>query len=350
MQAGKVRKCRTCNEVNELLSEIQDSTDVALTVLNDLLNYDKIEMGNLRIEVRKVAIWKMVQNVVNSFALDAKTRKVKLSISCDVDNVHNSAERTLLLSHLFVNGDVIRLGQVVRNLVSNAVKFSLEGNYVIVAVKWVEHGLPSAVVPPLDQNDGTLHMSESDYNTANRMGSILISIHDTGPGISFDNQKKLFEQGRQFNVNQLQSGGGSGLGLFISKGIVELHHGKIWAESQTEGEGKGSTFFVELPVLHRPMSDADDPNTSLGSSSSTSGRQLSSYVLTEKDERKSCKILVVDDSLPNRKMLTKLLSTRGYSCVTASDGKECVDIILGPNGHEFDCILLDNHMPEVMLF
>ena len=86
---------------------------------------------------------------------------------------------------------------------------------------------------------------------------VLIACKDQGAGLSKANLKLLFGEGVQFNANKLQNGGGSGFGLFITKGIVMLHKGaNIWAES--EGEGRGCTFFVELPLEALPLSSSED--------------------------------------------------------------------------------------------
>ena len=80
-----------------------------------------------------------------------------------------------------------------------------------------------------------------------RCGSLIIDIEDHGPGMDGEELGRLFQEGVQFNPNQLQAGQGSGLGLWISKGIIELHMGRLTARS--EGLGKGSTFTIEIPLL-----------------------------------------------------------------------------------------------------
>ena len=93
-----------------------------------------------------------------------------------------------------------------------------------------------------------------------RCGSLILSVRDTGAGLSKENQTQLFKEGMQFNANQLQAGQGSGLGLWISKEVVQLHHGSLTATS--EGENCGCVFIMELPFV---MMDESVINISLNS-------------------------------------------------------------------------------------
>jgi CheY-like chemotaxis protein len=179
---------------------------------------------------------------------------------------------------------------------------------------------------------------------------VLIACKDEGAGLSRDNLKLLFGEGVQFNANKLQAGGGSGFGLFITKGIVLLHKGaNIWANS--EGEGCGCTFFVELPLVHVNMpsvpsvAELHDASVSVGPFANK-------------------KILIVDDSAMNRRILTHMLDAVGFECVQAADGVEAVayvklaglyrskvgEAVVGetPRGYELpDVILMDSNMPKM---
>ena len=182
---------------------------------------------------------------------------------------------------------------------------------------------------------------------------VLIACKDQGAGLSKVNLKLLFGEGVQFNANKLQAGGGSGLGLFITRGIVMLHKGaNIWAES--EGEGKGCTFFVELPlvsVAHPIESDNDSDNSSDCSSVADAQQdnaidQLSKCsgvfdVVPALPARLNSKspaplsalapfkprVLIVDDSLMNRRMLSRMLEAEGFDCVQAVDGLAAVAVV-----------------------
>lgn len=339
------RSCKICKEMQELLTDIQSSTEVALTVLNDLLQYDKIEMGRLTIEVGEVCFWKLIKDVVHSFFLDAANKNVKLQLESVHESLTIPESQRIVLSRLYVLGDNIRLAQTIRNLVSNALKFSPPSSTVTVRAQWVEHGLPQAkLLEPMKKS-----------RRWERMGSILLSVQDSGPGISEENQKKLFVQGQQFNANELQGGQGSGLGLFISKGIVELHNGHIWAVSNDNGPERGTTFFLEIPVAFSGSLTIDcliNSPTVNSASPSASDSVCSTFEEKRVDSKrqKKRKILVCEDSVSNRKLVCRLLAREGYDFGTAENGQQCVDIMNSPEGASYTCILMDNHMPVVSFY
>lgn len=173
----------------------------------------------------------------------------------------------------------------------------------------------------------------------NKLGAMSLSVTDTGAGMSPDQLSRLFRAGVQFNVNELQAGQGSGLGLYISKGIVEQHRGSLSAVS--EGLSKGSTFIMEMPLFDVPILDQEE-----GEKESTApGQQL------KRRESKSLllRILVVDDADTNRKLLSRLLENRGHQCDQAANGKAAVELVRKSmeEGYYYDTILLDYEMPEM---
>eukprot|EP01033_Poteriospumella_lacustris_P015717 gene15717-11246_t len=210
------------HELQDTVKQVQDSCKVAVETLDDLLTFDKLDESKLVIEVNDLNPWLFLSDAAKPFEINAKQLDVNFSVAIQDDN------ETWLNDH-FIKGDKFKLAQVVRNLCSNALKFTPPMGYVDVRL---------ALVPPQESKLGR------DLGPA-----VRISVKDTGAGISPENQKRLFGQYVQFNASKLQQGKGSGLGLWISKSIVEMHGGKIWAHS--EGEGKGTTFGIDLPVFHR---------------------------------------------------------------------------------------------------
>jgi CheY-like chemotaxis protein len=172
-------------------------------------------------------------------------------------------------------------------------------------------------------------------------------VQDTGAGLSKDNQMKLFSEGMQFNVNQLQAGQGSGLGLWITKGVVLLHNDTITATS--DGENMGCVFTVELPLVKLKNTDASGYEVSI--SKSMMEPSIKMQVISDANSRAHIQnILIVDDSAMNRKMVCRLLRTAGYTCAEAVDGQECVDYIVRCNaGHQdrVHLILMDYEMPRM---
>jgi CheY-like chemotaxis protein len=186
------------------------------------------------------------------------------------------------------------------------------------------------------------------------IGNVVLSVTDSGPGLSQEQQQALFRQGVQFNPNQLQAGQGSGLGLWISKEIVCLHHGTIRVTSA--GLGCGSTFEVTFPVHLR-----DKPPIPLGTQSTRLIRPFSppqsplasdqvtplppnGSELVSNPESRARHVLVVDDAASNRKLVSRLLRTKGFLCHEAENGAECVDKVLAGE-HPYEFILMDFEMP-----
>jgi signal transduction histidine kinase len=175
-----------------------------LGLINDVLDLSKIEAGQLTLSLADYSLKDVVYNVYGAVEPLAAEKKLafKVQIAPGLGAGH---------------GDERRLTQVLLNLVGNAIKFT-------------------------DTGDVTIKASQSD-------GTFSVAVCDTGPGISEDDQKKLFQEFQQADSSTTKKKGGTGLGLAISKKIIELHGGKIWLESQV---GKGSTFAFTIPARAEP--------------------------------------------------------------------------------------------------
>ena len=199
--------------------------------------------------------------------------------------------------------------------------------------------------------------------SADDPGLLQLKVTDTGAGMSHEQLGELFNEGVQFNVNKLQAGQGSGLGLYIARGIVEQHGGTLTAAS--DGLGRGATFTVTVP-LYRILQTASEPravpfgNDDINTSSTTRSDHSDQHQLVRSDtppteEAEKLRILVVDDALTNRKLLMRLLHNRGHECDGAKDGVEAVQMVVGameesrstPSSRMYDSILLDYEMPEM---
>jgi CheY-like chemotaxis protein len=191
-----------------------------------------------------------------------------------------------------------------------------------------------------------------------RSGNLQVEVTDTGAGMTAEQVAKVFGDGVQFNVNELQVGQGSGLGLYIAKGIAVQHGGSLTVAS--EGLGHGTTFTLSLPLYIVP--DAVLPeslkNKILLSSESVSEFKdnLSSESVSEfKDNGKelaehpfeSLRVLVVDDARVNRKLLMRLLQNQGHYCDEAEDGLVAVQLVENALKacNPYDTILMDFEMP-----
>ena len=204
---------------------------------------------------------------------------------------------------------------MIRNLVSNAIKFT-----------------------PADGRVTCRAYRDADF--------VVVEVSDTGCGLSEANIQRLFREVVQFHAKATQDGGGSGLGLWISKKIIDLHDGSICAIS--EGEGRGSTFKIRIPTVASVDSvDCQVPQEE-------APRRVSIFDFASKSFRKrssivpeALRILVVDDSAMNRKMLRRCFEREGFFVAEAEDGDVAVQI-MQDNLEAFDVVSLDNLMPRLI--
>jgi len=172
-------------------------------------------------------------------------------------------------------------------------------------------------------------------------GTISVAVTDTGAGMTKDQLANVFSEGVQFDVNKLQAGKGSGLGLYISKGILDQHGGSLTVASR--GLGTGTTFTMTLPLY-----EVHSTSTELEQGESFSEGEPGPSKI-KRGPSCSLRVLVVDDSAMNRKLLVRLLQNQGHICVEAEDGTYAVERIkesLSENDH-FHSILMDYEMPEM---
>jgi len=355
----------------DLLGDILENTQNAVSVLNDLLNYDKIESKTFTLEYGTVDACNLVHKTMSEFQIQAKNRNVHLELihvpTTRGDAVDDAATTKTAWTHLRVLGDDIRLTQVIRNLLSNALKFSPANNgSILVKVEHCPEGLPQALDKLQKKQakanaggksgSGGGDLSATPVATA-AAGSIRITVQDNGVGLTPDQLETVFQEGVQFDANKLQSGGGSGLGLSISKEIVFQHGGAIHVSSQ--GRGQGTTFVVEIPLFDNGYTSNDDDDTSEKRAAAAAGAEHGSSTSQTSSGSGSSQnlqnqhILVVDDVISNTKMLVRLLERAGHTCVVACNGQEAIDAFLanqqaccdGETGIQpFDTILMDYEM------
>lgn len=188
----------TKEEFNNLIPELSENANNASSLLFNLLNWSKSQMQNLQSKPELFNIQEVFQ---------IKISLIEKKVNDKGIIVIDESRRE------FVYADKSMMEIVIQNLITNAVKFTGKGDVITV--------------------------SNQDYN-----GKILICIEDTGIGISEENQKKLFNAKKNFTTNGTENEKGTGLGLTISKDLVELNNGRIWLESTPN---IGSKFFIELP-------------------------------------------------------------------------------------------------------
>lgn len=282
-------------EIVKYASTVAASSKALLAIVNDVLDISKIEAGKMEIVESKYNVANLLTDVYDMVVNRAKNKSLSLEVRCEED----------VPLHLL--GDASRLTQVLLNLLTNAIKYTHKG------------GIVMSVSTPRSGEGVFLH----------------IEIKDTGIGISPENMDKLFEKFERLEINKNQNIEGSGLGLFITKNLVELMGGTITAQSVY---GKGSVFTVLIPQkvesaetigLFDPEKQRDSMNNS----------RIQSEFTAE-----NVKILAVDDVEMNLTVLRHLLKKYDIIPETVMSGKECLQKI---KEQRYDLIFLDHMMPEL---
>ena len=265
---------------------IYGSAESLLSIINDILDFSKIEAGKLELEMIHFDLREIIENAVGLMAEKAQAKAVELITDIPPQ------------MHTAVCGDPVRLGQILNNLVGNAVKFTKQGEVL-------------ARVVAADETDKHLHLR--------------FEIKDTGIGLSLQDQEKIFDSFRQADNSTTRAYGGTGLGLAISKQLVELMGGEIGVDSSP---GKGSTFWFAITFMK-------------GSGNNTAGLDDASSLVGRR-------ILVIDDNPTNREILHQQLISWGATCDSADDGLQGLRLLrnavpVAP----YDLVILDYHMPHI---
>jgi signal transduction histidine kinase/CheY-like chemotaxis protein len=276
-------------ELTQGLSVIERNTRAQAQLIEDMLDMSRIISGKTRLDIQQVDLQDVVQAAVASVRHSADARDIHL------DTVIDSRAG-------LVRGDPGRLQQCLWNLLSNAIKFTPKGGTVRVILRRVN-------------------------------SSIEVSVVDTGEGISAEFLPHVFERFRQADASTTRHHGGLGLGLSIVKHLVELHGGKVRAQSA--GAGEGATFSVELPML------AVQPGAISGGRDYPS-RPAQMAAPGEPPSLEGICVLAVDDDLDARNLLKHVLESCGARVILAASGQEAMELVLRERP---DMIISDIGMP-----
>lgn len=271
--------------------EIANSSAYSLMrILDDILDFSKLEAGFVEIECKPFSPSEIVEHVANLLFPKAKEKELSFYVEKSSD------------LPAAILGDAVRLRQVLTNLISNAIKFTEIGG--------VEIFISLEQTPNAD--------------------NMRIEVRDTGIGVSDEAMPRLFDKFAQADSTTTRKYGGTGLGLSISKQLVELMGGEIGVESE---EGKGSTFWFTIPS--RSIEQIDGLEF------------LSSDIKTSKSvmpDVPSMYVLVVDDNSANRELVRMLLAAAGHESIVVSNGQEALNAL---EKERFDVILMDIEMPDM---
>ncbi len=268
----------------EYLTMVQESGESLLTLINDILDFSKIEAGKLKLEEQSFNLSDRLADTMRTMALRAHNKGLDMALELDPAIPKR------------VIGDVARLRQVLVNLVSNAIKFTHEGEVVVKV--------------------GVESMTPSDVQLA-------ISVSDTGIGIPQSKVESIFREFEQADTSTTREYGGTGLGLAIGSRLVNLMGGKLQVESTVD---QGSTFSF---VQSLPIDNSWEPDES----------QVDLTDVT---------VMIVDDSRTNLRILEQLTNSWGMHAMTASSAREALPIMrnMAADGRPVPILLCDINMPK----
>ncbi|MBF0121395.1 MAG: response regulator [Desulfobacterales bacterium] len=274
----------------DYLNKIESSSQSLLGIINDILDFSKIEAGMLTLEMINFNIEEVLNNLYNVVELKVAEKGIELLF--DVD--HNIPS-TLV-------GDSLRLGQVLLNLVTNAIKFTESGQIVV-----------------------SICLEEPEKKSENNEVILRFSVNDTGIGMTVEQIGRLFQAFSQADTTTTRKYGGTGLGLTISKRLVEMMGGKIHVESEP---GRGSNFIF----------------------TSRFGLQNELYEIIHEipPDLKGMRVLVVDDNPSVRKILSYILESFSFEVNQVASGSEALDEIDNSiNDRPYQLIIMDWKMPDM---
>lgn len=290
---GLLRTGKLGEEQQALVTIALDSGEGLLAILNDILDVSKLEAGRLELETTNFNLAALVNGVIDLQTSHAEAKGVGLAATI----------RPGMPARLA--GDPGRIRQILHNLVSNAVKFTADGQISIVV-------------------SGQTRQTDNDYK-------LCIEVTDTGIGIAKNRQDELFTEFTQLDVSYARRFGGTGLGLSISKKLVELMEGEIGVTSQ---EGVGSRFWFSIPlgIATDRSSEADAEAPSVGPAR------------PEPLEPHKARLLLAEDNTANQMVARLMLREAGYQLDIVANGLEAVEAV---TKRPYDLILMDAAMPEM---
>lgn len=277
-------------KLRDYLNKIETSSKALLAIINDILDYSKVEAGRIELDPIEFALEQMLDNMADLFTAHAEEKGVEINVEIDP------------AIPPFLIGDSLRIGQVLNNLVGNAVKFTQRGEVHISVTLIGMH------------NDDT-----------QRKVDLRFTVRDTGMGISGEQMGHLFTAFSQADGTITRHFGGSGLGLVISKKLVEKMGGDLRVES-VYGKGSSFGFAITLPVSNQ------------------------THLARSPEKLRGMRVLVVDDNETSRLILAQMLRAWAFNVTEVDSGAAALATLaraVGDPKQAFELVLLDWRMPEM---
>ena len=285
--AGLLAKTNLDEQQEKYIKLITESANNLVVIVNDILDIEKIGSGKIEFESLDFNLYDKLNTTIQSFQYKSEEKGIQLNL------------KTGFKDDFYVNGDPYRLSQILNNLVSNALKFTTQGNITVYCD-----------VEKLDLHNLILHFK----------------VKDTGIGIRSDKLSVIFNPFVQASSDTTRKYGGTGLGLSICKNLVELLRGNITVESKV---GKGTTFLFSLPYKYGNAVEKEENSHIL---------QLNENAFSYK------RILMAEDVVVNQFLAKVILEGGGFSIDIANNGLEAIELL---KTNKYDLILMDIQMPEM---
>ena len=286
----------------EYLETIKQSADSLLDILNEILDLSKIEANKLEIEEIDFNLLTLIENTIKPLAIQAEKKGLELFFNYKLDQP------------IFLKSDPVRLRQIIINLVGNAIKFTDKGEIII-----------HVDIDKDSNNNGLQALELNHLISSGKPMPLKLSVSDTGIGIPENKLNRIFDSFSQADGSTTRKYGGTGLGLTISKKLVDLMGGKIWIKSE---EGIGTTFYFSIE-FKQGVAEAE------------------SFNQIDNVHFKGVRVLIVDDNSTNRMIVREMLSKWGFSFVEAVDGNQALVELekSDKDNNPFQLVITDFQMP-----
>ncbi|MCL1812285.1 MAG: ATP-binding protein [Treponema sp.] len=295
-------------KTREALDKIYNSGDLLLSIINDILDLSKIEAGKLELVDAEYIISSLINDTVtlNMMRIGSRPIEFKLSVDKDIPSI--------------LYGDELRIRQILNNLLSNAIKYTKEGTVKLTAFSEMS--------------------AEEESGEKENKVTLVFAVSDTGQGMTGEQVSRLFDEYSRFNTETNRSTEGTGLGMSITRNLVQMMNGKISVESKVN---EGSVFTIRLPqkrsgteVLGRELAESLEKFQSSGTK-----QMKRAQVIFEPMPYGS--VLVVDDVESNLYVAKGLMAPYGLKIETVMSGLDAIDRI--KNGNVYDLVFMDHMMP-----
>jgi len=395
--SGLLRQDFNRKSLLKTAEDIQHASQEAVNITDDILNFEKFRGGAFVLEQQKMAAAAFFERITNQCKILAEDKNITLRFCVKDDSDKVDA------NELEVNIDPLKMEQVMRNLIVNAIKFTPSGGKITVSISFNKSTTVPSVLPPAQQREHfhflrrvkvcfcelflakKMKVYSLDINN-NDMGVLQVDVLDSGEGMTKDQRDRLFQQFVQFNAAKLQGGRGSGLGLWISNNILKQHGSELSCYSSGIGEGTTFSFWLEAAVastqecrarstrgmqsqqlassltcntlprpgwarLPSPM-HATTPFFQSSFSPEAGAARVNAHSRVRSPSTDMLQVLIVDDSKLNRKFIRRMINSastelkNSHQCCLffceADDGVSAVEKVQA--GARFDIIFLDNIM------